>query len=41
VCPWDGSQIRLVIGSIFLQSLFHLCAFFGQEKFCIRSFVGG
>ena len=41
-CPWDGSQVELVIGWPFLQSLLHLCPCisFKQDKFWVESFVG-
>ena len=41
-CPWDGSQVRLVTGWPFLQSLLQFCPCisFRQEKFCIKNFEG-
>jgi hypothetical protein len=41
--PWDGSQIELVIGWPFLESLFHLCPCisFRQVNFGVESFVEG
>ena len=38
--PWDDSQIRLVTGWPFLQSLFHFCPdiSFRQEQFWIKFF---
>jgi hypothetical protein len=41
--PWDGSQVRWVIGWLFLQSLLHLSPFtpYRQDKFWVEGFVSG
>ena len=43
VCPWDESQVGLVIGWPFPQSLIHFCPCisFRQDKFWVESSVGG
>ena len=42
-CPWDGSQIGLVIGWSIPQSLLHPCPCIScrQSEFWAESFVGG
>lgn len=41
-CLWDRSQVGLVIGQPFLQSLLHfcLCISFRQEPFWVKMFEG-
>jgi hypothetical protein len=42
-CPWDESQVGMVIGWPFPQTPLHLCppSICKQDKFWVENFVGG